>query len=172
MQESPASENTFRPARAFGINHICLRVRDTQRSAAFYSGLFGLEEIAEQDRTDNTRACLLRDENGQVLFSLVLVEGLPPDDYLAGLDHFSLEVASLKDVERLYQQAQHRGLRATRPRVYEGRWQTFIFDPDGYKVEACLREEGCRTPGPMSGSDQNLTLKSHQPAQGNTGDYE
>jgi len=51
------------------------------------------------------------------------------------MDHLSLEVSRAEDLEDLYAAAAARGAQATRPRTYGGYYQTFIFDPDGYKIE-------------------------------------
>jgi catechol 2,3-dioxygenase-like lactoylglutathione lyase family enzyme len=62
------------------------------------------------------------------------VEGLPPGDHLIGLDHFSFTVPSSQDVEAVYRKAESAGCRVTKPRTSGGRWQLFVFDPDGYKL--------------------------------------
>ena len=63
------------------------------------------------------------------------IEGLPPGDHLTGLDRVGFEVPSREQVNLIYDEATRLQIRATRPRVYEGRWLTFVFDPDGYKIE-------------------------------------
>jgi hypothetical protein len=51
-----------------------------------------------------------------------------------------LEVATAQDVRRAYEAAKAHGFCATEPRVYGGHYQTFLFDPDGYKVEIMTRQ--------------------------------
>ena len=114
------------------INQVCLRVRDTRRSGDFYRTLFGLEEALGQ--SDPSDTCVLRSSNGSDGCQLTLVEGLPPGDHLIGLDYFSFEVRSSQDVQAVYQKAASCGCRVTKPRVADGRWQLFVFDPDGYKL--------------------------------------
>jgi predicted lactoylglutathione lyase len=60
---------------------------------------------------------------------------LPAGSELSGVDHFSVAVRSEEDVEELCQRALGMGINATQPRVYAGAYQTFLFDPDGYKIE-------------------------------------
>jgi hypothetical protein len=51
------------------------------------------------------------------------------------MDHVSLEVTKAEDLEYIYIAATARGSQATAPRIYGGYYQTFVFDPDGYKIE-------------------------------------
>jgi hypothetical protein len=73
-------------------------------------------------------------------FGIVLIQGLAGGTQPVGMDHLSLEVPSAEDVEDVYGVALTQGAAATEPRVYGGFYQTFIFDPDGYKIEVVTRE--------------------------------
>jgi hypothetical protein len=70
---------------------------------------------------------------------VAFTEGLPPGDHLIGLDRVSFEVPSREVVDRVYDEALKNNARVTRPRLCEGYWQTFVFDPDGYKIEVFAR---------------------------------
>jgi catechol 2,3-dioxygenase-like lactoylglutathione lyase family enzyme len=134
------------PAR---LSRVRLRVRDTQRSAAFYRDLFGLAESAGAANGDRTETLLMRGPRGAELPELVLAEGIPPGEYVAGLEHVCFEVSSAEDVTDIYDKATGKGYQATQPRHHGGHWQTFIFDPDGYKVEVFTRDSNAakRMPG-------------------------
>jgi catechol 2,3-dioxygenase-like lactoylglutathione lyase family enzyme len=122
------------PAEPPILRRICLRVRDPQRSMEFYRAVLGLELAHDltciSDTTDTPRSLDARRD-----FGVVFSEGLPPGDHLTGLDRVSFEVSSRESVDRVYAEATKHNARATQPRLYEGHWQTFVFDPDGYKVE-------------------------------------
>ncbi|MHC4235866.1 MAG: VOC family protein, partial [Planctomycetota bacterium] len=51
-------------------------------------------------------------------------------------------VSSVFDVYESYLEAKALGAPATQPRVYDGHWQTFIFDPDGYKLKVFTADGG------------------------------
>jgi catechol 2,3-dioxygenase-like lactoylglutathione lyase family enzyme len=124
------------------ISQICLRVRDTRRSADFYRTVLGLREVPSP--SDFSATCVLQSRNGEAGCQLTLMEGLPPGDHLIGLDHFSLEVQSPREVEAVYRRAESCGCRVTKPRASEGRWQVFVFDPDGYKLAVSSPPPGSR----------------------------
>ena len=64
------------------INQICLRVRDTRRSADFYRTLLSLQDTS--GRPDSAGTCALQSGDGDDACRLILVEGLPPGDHLRG----------------------------------------------------------------------------------------
>jgi len=122
------------------LSRICLRVRDPERSAEFYRAVFGLELVHyHSDGGGATSA--LRSPDTRLNFEVVFTEGLPPGDHLTGLDRVSFEVPSRELVDRVYEEARKCDAHATHPRLYEGHWQTFVFDPDGYKVEVFVRSQ-------------------------------
>jgi len=135
--------------RAPRLSRICLRVRDPGRSAEFYRAIFGLELLQFPAEEGSGATCAQRSSDTRLNCEVVFTEGLPPGDYLTGLDRVSFEVPSRESVDRVYEEARKRHARATQPRLYEGHWQTFIFDPDGYKVEVFTRAQNgpIRSPG-------------------------
>jgi catechol 2,3-dioxygenase-like lactoylglutathione lyase family enzyme len=122
------------------LNHITIRVRNLQESATFYCSLFGM--VRRPADPPSERSCICHDRSGRKgsVPAVVLVEGLAPGSELLGLDHFGLRVPFAGDVFLLYQLARNRGFRATTPTEDKGVWKTFIFDPDGYKVEVAAAE--------------------------------
>jgi catechol 2,3-dioxygenase-like lactoylglutathione lyase family enzyme len=128
------------------ISHVCLSVRDQHSSSRFYRELFGMEVGPVDPPSETARRCILRDERGGE-FGIVLRQGHPSSVEPGGVDHFCLEVPGTGDVNRFYDRARELGAQATGPRMYEGYWQTFIFDPDGYKIEVLTREAPVGTPG-------------------------
>lgn len=117
------------------IQHLCLRVRDLQRSVSFYCDVLGFEERNGDTCERPGRICRLRDDQTGAVFELMLTQGLPPGDHLVGLDHLAFEAASPDTVDDLYRRAANASFQAAQPRWHNGCWKTYIFDPDGYKVE-------------------------------------
>lgn len=125
-------------AKVLHLSRIRLRVRDPERSAEFYRDVLGLELVDCQSNGDGA-ARALRSPDTRLGFELIFTEGLPPGDHLTGLDRVSFEVPSRELVDRVYMEAREHNAQATRPRLYEGHWLTFVFDPDGYKIEVFAR---------------------------------
>lgn len=117
------------------LDHIHLRVRSLGTSVRFYRDLLGLNEVPSDPHSNIVRVLAARTESGNAAFRIALTEGLPAASELAGVDHFSLAVRSEEDVEELHRKALAMGINATQPRIYAGAYQTFLFDPDGYKIE-------------------------------------
>jgi len=138
------------PVKAPHLSHIRLRVRDPGRSAEFYCSVLGLSPEQNRSRAGEDAISVRIAANTVPAFEVTFAEGLPPGDHLTGLDRISFEVPSRESVDHVYEEAKKRHARATQPRLYEGHWQTFIFDPDGYKVEVFSRvqnEAACSAGG-------------------------
>jgi catechol 2,3-dioxygenase-like lactoylglutathione lyase family enzyme len=110
-------------------------VRNVDESADFYCSLFGLRQRDPDSVSRGGRLCVAPTRSGRSEFGVFLSRGLPAKAELSGVDHFTFEVPVAADVDELYTRARQRGAPATTPRYYRGGWQTFVFDPDGYKIE-------------------------------------
>jgi len=127
------------------IGHVSLRVRDLRQSAAFYRDLFGLEPRQSEPPSMVSWVCALPEDH-LPRFALILTQGLPQGCEISGLDHVSLVVPTPKDVEETYRRATGMGARGTQPRHYAGHYQTFVFVPDGYKIEVRAEDRPGETP--------------------------
>ena len=116
-----------------GIRHLNLRVRDLNESAAFYGSLFGLAARRPTPNRPGVLICAAPQSAGHP-FSIVLTQGLG-GQVPSGMDHFAIGVESRDDVDTAFDRAQSMGMRSTKPRMFDGNYQTFVFDPDGYKIE-------------------------------------
>jgi catechol 2,3-dioxygenase-like lactoylglutathione lyase family enzyme len=122
-----------------GISHVELRVRNLDESAKFYVNLLGLERRSVIPPSAKTCECGATTDSGSY-FSIVLAEGLPNGVPVSGVDHVSFAVSTDDDVIAVYEKARTRQVPATEPRMYDGHYQTFIFDPNGYKIEVISSE--------------------------------
>ena len=118
MEQLPVSRPSVSVRR---IQHLCLRVRELQRSVDFYCGVLGFEDHNGGGYEKPGRICRLLDGETGVAFELLLTEGLPPGDYLVGLDHLAFNVASPAMVDRLYRCAVDASFQAAQPRLHNGR---------------------------------------------------
>lgn len=132
------------------IQHLCLRVRELQRSVDFYCGVLGFEGRNSGACEKPGRMCRLLDDETGAMFELLLTQGLPPGDYLVGLDHLAFDVASPAMVDSLHRRALEASCQATQPRLHNGRWKTYLFDPDGYKIEISANAPDEPRSGPQS----------------------
>ena len=132
---SGVSDRVVEPTR---IDHVELRVSDLDRSIRFYRQLFGL---SPSPGLNGSSIELMSAPTGPlgVPFRLVLTKGLPLAMPLAGIDHIALEVDTTDQIDAIHERARTMGGRATRPRSYDQCFQTFVFDPDGYKIEVLYR---------------------------------
>ena len=122
-----------------GIGHVELRVRNLDESAAFYRDVFSLVRRPAAPPSDKICLCVGVPASGDETFSIVLTEGLPLGTEIAGLDHVSLTVPNGQDVRDIHASAARLGVRCTSPRTFDGAYQTFVFDPNGYKIEVVAK---------------------------------
>ncbi len=116
--------------------HTCVRVKDLDKSIAFYTEVLGMKEVRRLDYPENK-------------FTLVYL-ALPGDDYELeltynydqetpydlgnGYGHFAIGVQDLEDTHEEYSQSGYdvtdlKGLLDGAASFF------FIKDPDGYKIE-------------------------------------
>jgi len=150
-----------------GIRHLNLRVRNLAESAAFYGDLFGMSARRPTPDRSGVLVCSPARTSEHPSFSIVLTQGLGGMTP-TGMDHFAIGVASEADVDFAFGRAQAMGMRSTRPRMFDGNYQTFIFDPDGYKIEVFAELSAEPVNGEPEGDEAgSLVLAGYQPrAQG------
>lgn len=112
-----------------GINHVALAVENIEVSRQFYGHTIGLEAIEVPDELKAIRAWF-RLGAGQELH---LLAGRKKDVYHdKNGSHFSITIANADDVEA-YLKLQ--AIPYERQQRFDGIWQIFIKDPDGYVLE-------------------------------------
>lgn len=113
-----------------GYNHVALAVKDLEKSAAFYRETLGLEPIAVPADLKAIRAWF-RIAPGQELHLLggrkAAVTNNDPN-----LAHFALTIAAADPVEAYLKS---KGVKYHRQQRFDGAWQIYLTDPDGYVIE-------------------------------------
>ncbi|HET9103979.1 MAG TPA: VOC family protein [Solirubrobacteraceae bacterium] len=115
--------------------HTCLRVRDVDRSLAFYAKL-GFERRGQLNFASAYNVYLGLPGGGDVLELTVNVDRQEPYDLGDGYNHIALTVDDLDDL--LSRLAEH-GVQPEKPPFAPGGRSEyricFVTDPDGYRVE-------------------------------------
>jgi lactoylglutathione lyase len=115
--------------------HTCLRVRDIDRSLAFYSHL-GFEHRGRLNFESAYNVYLGLPGDGDVLELTVNVGREEPYDLGDGYNHMALVV---DDLDRLLDRLAQNGIESEKPPYAPGGRTEyricFVTDPDGYRVE-------------------------------------
>jgi glyoxylase I family protein len=128
---------------AKGIHHVDLAVTDVARSFEFYLALLGPLGWAEEVRYPSYRGTeeviyLSAAAGGQAL-GLRPADGGKHDYYNVGIEHLAFEVDTRDEVEAAHERCLARGDQIHFPpeedRDIPGYWATFVFDPDGIRIE-------------------------------------
>ena len=118
-----------------GIGHIAIRVKDIERTLAFYRDKLGFKEMFRIEREGNLWLMYLRVTDTQYieLFPDAVGDRAPARD-ANGLNHICLEVDSLDGVLADLAKA---GIPLTRDKQMgaDGNLQAWIEDPDGNRIE-------------------------------------
>lgn len=121
--------------------HSMIRVRDENRSLAFYEKAFGLK-IAGRYEFDSFILIYLSNGEGDFELELTINKGVEAVfDHGNGYGHFAVSVDDAQaEHQRLFDLGLNPGDVKTMP--FEGKdFATFFFisDPDGYKIEVLQR---------------------------------
>jgi len=117
------------------IAHVAIRVKDIDRTLAFYIGKLGFSELMRLDRDGRLWLVYLRITDDQYLEIFPEAEGenVPGPEAL-GYNHMCLAVP---DIEQTVRELEVAGIALIRPKIkaLDGNWQTWIADPDGHRIE-------------------------------------
>ena len=113
-----------------GYNHIGLCVKDLKESAHFYRDIIGLEPLEVPDNKKATRSWF-KIAAGQELH-LLSGRTFPVVNQDPNMAHFALTIADADPVEVYLKKLKMPYLRQQR---FDGAWQIYIADPDGYIIE-------------------------------------
>lgn len=120
----------------FEIVHTCIRVKDLEKSMAFYQGALGFREVRRKDVPEGGFTLVfLSDERGCHELELTYNYGREtPYEMGEGYSHLAVVVEDLEGAHQAHEAAGYpvtpiKGLPGSSPKIY------FITDPDGYKIE-------------------------------------
>lgn len=120
--------------KVVGIDHISIRVKDYEKSKAFYSRLFAFLGFELSDEYPNTIGWT----NGKTRYWIAPAEGRK--SYRigdVGLHHYAFQLRNRKDVDALQAFLKEEGVKIVDPadEYYEDYYAVFFLDPDGIKLE-------------------------------------
>jgi catechol 2,3-dioxygenase-like lactoylglutathione lyase family enzyme len=113
----------------YGLTHINLAVRDTERALRFYEQVFGLREYGRGDGLVHTQAAGRRD-------ILTFTEDPSTAGVVGGVAHFGFRLVDPNDIDRAITEVKRAGGRLLRRGEFApGLPYAYIADPDGYEIE-------------------------------------
>ena len=121
-----------------GVHHVNLSVTDLDRSANWYGGLFGLQELARMSADDGSWSKVILRHPSGLLIGLTAHDrndAEPFAEWRTGFDHVALTVRNGKELQRWQQRLDERGVE--RSEIKEtplGRLIT-LRDPDNIQLE-------------------------------------
>lgn len=134
---------TANDANRFRMLHTMIRVRDLERSLAFYTGKLGMEVLRKQDYPSGRFTLAFvgygPEENHTVL---ELTHNWDQDEDYAQGDAWGHIALGVPDIYGTCAQLEADGVRIPRPPGPMQHGKTviaFIEDPDGYKIELIQR---------------------------------
>ena len=113
-----------------GYNHVALCVKDIKESTRFYRDVMGLETVEVPEQMKAIRSWF-KIAPGQELH-LLAGRTFPVANNDPNMSHFSLTISDANPVEAYLKNLKMPYLRQQR---FDGAWQIFISDPDGYFIE-------------------------------------
>jgi catechol 2,3-dioxygenase-like lactoylglutathione lyase family enzyme len=120
--------------KVVGIDHISIRVKDYEKSKAFYGRLFDFLGFEISDEYPNTIGWT----NGKTRYWIAPAEGRKSHRIGdVGFHHYAFELRNRKDVDALQAFLEKEGVKIVDPadEYYDDYYAVFFLDPDGLKLE-------------------------------------
>ncbi|MDZ7936592.1 MAG: VOC family protein [Emticicia sp.] len=115
-----------------GYNHVGLYVKDLRESAKFYREILGLKPVDVPDNLVAIRRWFQIAPNQQLHLLLGRNEPVTNNDKNGG--HFSLTIPK-SSADKIEAFLKEKSLPYVRQKRFDGAYQIFITDPDGYVIE-------------------------------------
>ena len=117
------------------LGHLVLRVRDLERSEAFYTEVLGLH--VTNKRPGRMVFLSAGDESSHELALMPVGADAPgPENTRVGLYHFAWEMESFEDLQRLYKHMKEKDVNIGGLGDHGVSMGVYFFDPDGNEIEA------------------------------------
>jgi catechol-2,3-dioxygenase len=142
MRRTIDSKNVIRPAK---FAHFVLRVRDLDRSIAWYETVLGMEMV---HRAEKLAFMTYDDEHHRIALAETPVEA-DPKPGAPGLDHVAYTLVSLHDLLATYRRLEAKGIHPVWPINHGLTTSIYYRDPDGNRVE--FQVENYETPEELRG---------------------
>lgn len=122
-----------------GVSHVSLTVRDLKRSCAWYTEVLEWrEQVRGRGDTTSFAHGVLPSGLSVVLREHDQGSRAPFDETRPGLDHLSLSVETLADLDKLEESLAKAGTEFTPKRELSFGWLLAFRDPDNIALEALL----------------------------------
>lgn len=115
-----------------GYNHVGLYVKDLQASAKFYREIIGLKPVDVPDNLVAIRRWFQITPDQQLHLLLGRNEPVTNNDKNGG--HFSLTIPK-DSADAIEAFLKEKGLPYVRQKRFDGAYQIYVTDPDGYVIE-------------------------------------
>jgi len=140
------------------LGHIQLRVRDLERSKAFYRDVLGFR-VAEQDAKHGDLFMTL----GEDFHTLDMAQHDSPETARSparptGVAHIAFQVASYEALGEAYGTLLQHGVRIERAVDHVNQRSIYFSDPDGNRLEIYYEMPGALARFPEGRGDQNRQL--------------
>ncbi len=115
--------------KTFGLTHISLKVKDTERSLKFYEKVFGVRVMYHQEGIVQVQTPGSND-------IIVFEEGDSQNGKSGGINHFGFRLQNAKDIEAAAEVITSAGgIIIDKGEFVRDEPYIFFNDPDGYEVE-------------------------------------
>ena len=115
--------------KTHGLTHIALAVRDPERSARFYSQVFGAQEYFRDAKS------IQRKGPGDWVI-MTFEQDAAAAGRIGGISHFGFRLVDPKEIDTAVREVEREGRKVPRQGEFvPGEPYVFIADPDGYEVE-------------------------------------
>ena len=132
----------IRPQR---LGHVVLRVRDLDRSLAFYTRVTGLKIAAHKRETGQSFLSYGDDHHALALFEAGRDDAGPVDRRLTGMSHTGWELEDPRALDAAREALESDGMEVEQRTGGAGRRSILFPDPDGNRVELyCDADTGGR----------------------------
>jgi lactoylglutathione lyase len=139
MDSAPATTAALSGKSKFRMLHTMIRVKDLDRSLAFYTGLLGMQLLRKKDYPDGKFTLAFvgyGEEEHNAVIELTHNWGREePYEIGTGFGHVALGVPDIYQTCEALGAAGAKVTRPPGPMKFGGSVIAFIEDPDGYKIE-------------------------------------